>query len=131
MTLEERLCLARAGYSAQDIAQFEQGANFAKQEPKQEPKKAAEPAEPKQEPDKPAEPAEPKQEPDKPAEPVEPKQEPEKAPAWAVALEQSIKALTAAQQKANVKFDDMGEPQSVDQAALDALDKVYNGGKNK
>ena len=101
MTLEERLCLARAGYSAQDIAQFEHSANFAKQEP------------------------------EKPAEPAEPKQEPEKAPAWAVALEQSIKALTMAQQKANVKFDDMGEPQSVDQAALDALDKVYNGGKNK
>lgn len=114
MTLEERLCLARAGYSAQDIAQFEQSANFAKQEP-----------------DKPAEPAEPKQEPDKAAEPAEPKQEPEKAPAWAVALEQSIKALTMAQQKANVKFDDMGEPVSVDQAALDALDNVYNGGKNK
>lgn len=114
MTLEERLCLARAGYSAQDIAQFEQSANFAKQEP-----------------EKAAESAEPKQEPEKAAEPAEPKQEPEKAPAWAVALEQSIKALTMAQQKANVKFDDMGEPQSVDQAALDALDKVYNGGKNK
>lgn len=118
MTLEERLCLARAGYSAQDIAQFEQSANFAKQEPEK-------PAEPKKEPEKPVEP---KQEPEKP---VEPKQEPEKAPAWAVALEQSIKALTMAQQKANVKFDDMGEPVSVDQAALDALDKVYNGGKNK
>ena len=112
MTLEERLCLARAGYSAQDIAQFEQGANFTK-------------------PENPSEPAEPNQEPEKPAEPAEPKQEPEKAPAWAVALEQSIKALTMAQQKANVKFDDMGEPLSVDQAALDALDKVYNGGKNK
>lgn len=108
MTLEERLCLARAGYSAQDIAQFEQSANFAKQEPE----KAAEPTEPKQEPEKPA----------------EPKQEPEAAPAWAVALEQSIKALTMAQQKANVKFDDMGEPASVDKAALDALDKVFNGG---
>ena len=120
MTLEERLCLARAGYSAQDIAQFEQGADFTKPEP-EKPSEPAEPAEPKQEPQKPSE----------PAKPAEPKQEPEKAPAWAVALEQSIKALTAAQQKANVKFDDMGEPQSVDQAALDALDKVYNGGKNK
>ena len=114
MTLEERLCLARAGYSAQDIAQFEQSVNFTKQEQ-----------------EKPAEPTEPKQEQEKPVDPAEPKQEPEKAPAWAVALEQSIKALTMAQQKANVKFDDMGEPQSVDQAALDALDKVYNGGKNK
>lgn len=119
MTLEERLCLARAGYSAQDIAQFEQSANFSKQEPKQEQEKAAEPSEP----------AEPKQEPKKAAEPAEPAQDADKAPAWAVALEQSIKALTAAQQAHNVKFDDMGEPVSVEQAALDALDKVYNGGK--
>ena len=42
MTLEERLCLARAGYSAQDIAQFEQGANFAKQEPENKPTEPAE-----------------------------------------------------------------------------------------
>lgn len=118
MTLEERLCLARAGYSAKDIAQFEQGANFVKPEPENKP------TEPKQEPEN--KPTEPKQGPENnPTEPAE------KAPAWAVALEQSIKALTAAQQRANVKFDDMGEPASVDQAALDALDKVYNGGNNK
>lgn len=116
MTLEERLCLARAGYSAQDIAQFEQSEKFAKKEPEQ-------PATPAQEPEQPATPA---QEPEQPANPA---QGAEPAPAWAVALEQSIKALTAAQQAQNVKFDDMGEPVSVEQAALDALDKVYNGGK--
>lgn len=115
MTLDERLCLARAGYSAQDIAQFEQSENFAKKEPEQ-------PANPVQEAG--AEPE--KKESEQPANPA---QDADKMPAWAVALEQSIKALTAAQQARNVKFDDMGEPVSVEQAALDALDKVYNGGK--
>lgn len=115
MTLEERLCLARAGYSAQDIAQFEQSENFAKKEPE------GEPAEPEKELE-----GKPEKEPEQPANPA---QGADKMPAWAVALEKSIKALTAAQQAHNVKFDDMGEPVSVEQAALDALDKVYNGGK--
>lgn len=114
MTLEERLCLARAGYSAQDIAQFEQSENFVKKDPGQ-------PANPAQDPE-----VKPEKEPEQPANQA---QDAESAPAWAVALEQSIKALTAAQQARNVKFDDMGEPVSVEQAALDALDKVYNGGK--
>ena len=118
MTLDERLCLARAGYSARDIAQFEQGENFVKKEPENKP------TEPAKEPEgKPAEQKEPE------VKPAETAQDADKAPAWAVALEQSIKALTAAQQARNVKFDDMGEPVSVEQAALDALDNVYNGGK--
>ena len=123
MTLDERLCLARAGYSAQDIAQFEQGENFAKKEQEGKPAEAQE----KKEPVKPEvyEPTDPKDL----KEAVKEAAEADKAPAWAVALEQSIKALTAAQQARNVKFDDMGEPVSVEQAALDALDKVYNGGK--
>lgn len=119
MTLDERLCLARAGYSAQDIAQFEQGENFAKKEPEGKPAESAKEPEGK--------PAEPAKEPE--GKPAEPAQDADKAPAWAIALEQSIKALTAAQQAHNVKFDDMGEPVSVEQAALDALDNVYNGGK--
>lgn len=114
MTLDERLCLVRAGYSAQDIAQFEQSENFAKKEPEK-------PANPAQEPE-----VKPEKEPEQPANPA---QDADKMPAWAVALEQSIKALTTAQQARNVKFDDMGEPVSVEQVALDALDKVYNGGK--
>ena len=105
MTLQERLCLARAGYSAQDIAGFEQAENFGKQPP-------ADPPAPEQL-------------------PAEPPAQGENAPAWAVALEQSIKALTAAQQARNVKFDDMGEPASVDDTALKALHEYVNGGKTE
>lgn len=113
MTIEERLLFIRAGYSAQDIANFENADDFAKQEPKQEPAQ-----EPKQEPAQ------------------EPKQEPEKAPAndsepaWAKALAESIKTLTAATQAANRRFDDMGEPEQAVDKALDALKEIY-GGKTK
>ena len=117
MTLEERLLFIRAGYSAQDIANFEKADEFVKPEPKQEPTQ-----EPKQEPVQ-----EPKQ---------EPAQEPEKAPendsepAWAKALAESIKTLAAATQAANRRFDDMGEPEQAVDKALDALKEIY-GGKNK
>ena len=113
MTVEERLLFIRAGYSAQDIANFEKADEFVKPEPAQEPKQ--EPAQ------------EPKQ---------EPAQEPEKAPAsdsepaWAKALAESIKTLTSATQAANRRFDDMGEPEQVVDKALDALKEIY-GGKNK
>ena len=113
MTVEERLLFIRAGYSAQDIANFEKADEFVKQEPAQEPKQ--EPAQ------------EPKQ---------EPAQEPEKAPvndsepAWAKALAESIKTLTAATQAANRRFDDMGEPEQAVDKALDALKEIY-GGKTK
>ena len=113
MTVEERLLFIRAGYSAQDIANFEKADEFVKQEPKQEPKQ-----DPKQE----------------PAQDL--KQEPEKAPAsdsepaWAKALAESIKTLTAATQAANRRFDDMGEPEQVADKALDALKEIY-GGKTK
>ena len=113
MNIEERLLFIRAGYSAQDIANFEKADEFAKPEPKQEPA-----PEPKQEPA------------------PEPKQEPEKAPAndsepaWAKALAESIKTLTAATQAANRRFDDMGEPEQAVDKALDALKEIY-GGKTK
>lgn len=113
MTLQERLCLARAGYSAQDIAGFEQAENSGKQPP-------ADPPAPEQPPaDSPEQP------------PADPPAQGENAPAWAVALEQSIKALTAAQQARNVKFDDMGEPASVEDTALNALHEYVNGGKTE
>ena len=113
MTVEERLLFIRAGYSAQDIANFEKADEFVKPEPAQESKQ--EPAQ------------EPKQ---------EPAQEPEKAPAsdsepaWAKALAESIKTLTSATQAANRRFDDMGEPEQAVDKALDALKEIY-GGKNK
>lgn len=115
MTLQERLCLARAGYSAQDIAGFEQAENFGKQPPAGTPAPEQPPA------NTPA----PEQS------PADPPAQGEPAPAWAVALEQSIKALTAAQQAHNVKFDDMGAPASVDDTALKALHDYVNGGKNE
>ena len=105
MTLQELLCLARAGYSAQDIAGFEQAENPVKQPTADSPAPEQPPA-------------------DLPA-------QGENAPAWAVALEQSIKALTAAQQAQNIKFDDMGEPESVDDTALKALHEYVNGGKTE
>lgn len=113
MTLQERLCLARAGYSAQDIAGFEQAENSGKQLP------ADSPEQPPVDPPAPEQP------------PAEPPVQGENAPAWAVALEQSIKALTAAQQARNVKFDDMGEPASVEDSALKALHEYVNGGKTE
>ena len=100
MTVEERLLFIRAGYSAQDISNFEKADNFAKQPPEQKP------------------------------------EQPEKAPAndsepaWAKALAESIKTLTAATQAANRRFDDMGEPEQAVDKALDALKEIY-GGKSK
>ena len=112
MTVEERLLFIRAGYSAQDIANFEKADDFAKQKPEQAPEQ-------------------------KPEQPPEQKPEqPEKAPAndsepaWAKALAESIKTLTAATQAANRRFDDMGEPEQAVDKALDALKEIY-GGKSK
>ena len=105
MTVEERLLFIRAGYSAQDIANFENAENFAKPEPEQKPEQA-----PEQKP--------------------EPEQKPDGfEPAWAKALAESIKTLTAATQAANRRFDDMGEPEQVADKALEALKNIY-GGKN-
>ena len=105
MTVEERLLFIRAGYSAQDISNFEKAEEFAKPEPEQKPEQA-----PEQKP-------EPEQEPD------------DSEPAWAKALAESIKTLTAATQAANRRFDDMGEPAQVADKALEALKNIY-GGKN-
>ena len=108
MTVEERLLFIRAGYSAQDIANFENAESSAKPEQEQKPEQAPE---------------------------QKPEQEPENThvddsePAWAKALAESIKTLTAATQAANRRFDDMGEPEQVADKALEALKNIY-GGKN-
>ena len=107
MTVEERLLFIRAGYSAQDIANFENADNFAKPEQEQKPEQA-----PEQKPEQ-----APEQKPD------------DSEPAWAKALAESIKTLTAATQAANRRFDDMGEPEQVADKALEALKNIY-GGKN-
>ena len=46
MTLEERLCLARAGYSAQDIAGFEEAQGFAQTDQQQAQQQAQQPDKP-------------------------------------------------------------------------------------
>ena len=113
MTVEERLLFIRAGYSAQDISNFEKAEEFAKPEPEQKPEQA-----PEQKPEQ------------APEQKPEPEQEPDDSePAWAKALAESIKTLTAATQAANRRFDDMGEPAQVADKALEALKNIY-GGKN-
>ena len=107
MTVEERLLFIRAGYSALDIANFEKAEEFAKPEQEQKPEQA------------------PEQKPEQAEKPSAGDSE----PAWAKALAESIKTLTAATQAANRRFDDMGEPAQVADKALDALKNIY-GGKN-
>jgi len=120
MTVEERLLFIRAGYSAQDIANFEKAEEFAKPEPEQKPEQA-----PEQKPEQ-----APEQAPEQKPEQV-PEQKPDDSePAWAKALAESIKTLTAATQAANRRFDDMGEPEQAVDKALDALKEIY-GGKTK
>ena len=131
MTVEERLLFIRAGYSAQDIANFEKADYFAKQKPEQAPEQKPEQA-PEQKPEQ-----APEQKPEQaPEQPEQAPEQPEKAsvsdvePAWAKALAESIKTLTAATQAANRRLDDMGEPEQAVDKALDALKEIY-GGKTK
>ena len=104
MTIEQRLEFIRAGYSAADIREFEQAADFAHEEP-------AEPAH-----EEPAEPAH--------VEPTEPA-----APAWATALQASIDKLTAATQRSNVLFDDMGGEVDRQTKATNAMGEYLTGKK--
>ena len=112
MTLEERLCLARAGYSAQDIAGFEAAQNFSDPVPAPDPAPASDPA---------------------------PAPQPEK-PIWAAALEKSISDLAKVMQASNIQFVDMGDPETPSQQAEQALatyitgaqpEKAKTGGKRK
>lgn len=120
MTVEERLLFIRAGYSAQDISNFEKADDFAKQKPEQPPEQKSE-QKPEQKPEQPPE-----------QKPEQPEKAPanDSEPAWAKALAESIKTLTAATQAANRRFDDMGEPERVADKALEALNEIY-GGKTK
>ena len=119
MTVEERLLFIRAGYSAQDIAGFE----AAESAPDPKPAPAAEPA--------PAPAAEPAPAPD-PAPAPAPDPAPAPAPtaempAWAVALQKSLDDLTKATQVANARFDDMGDPLTIQQEAENALAEYLTG----
>ena len=101
MTILERLCFIRAGYSAQDIAAFE----------------AAEPAtDPATADDPPADPA--------PADDPSPAEE---MPAWAKALKASLDEVKKTMQSDNRRFDDMGDDDSIEDVAENALAKYITG----
>ena len=106
MTLEDRLLFLRAGYSAQDIACFE-AAEAPAPAPEAAPASAPEAA---------------------PALAPDPAPAPDPAiPAWAAALQKSIEDLTRATQATNARFDDMGDPLTVQQEAENALAEYLTG----
>lgn len=109
MTIEQRLEFIRAGYSAADIREFEAAQDFADPAPVEE---HADPA--------------PAEEHTDPA-PAEEHTDP--APAWATALQASIDKLTAATQRANVLFDDMGAEADRETKADAALGQYITGKK--
>lgn len=125
MTVEERLLFIRAGYSAQDIAGFEAAETSTDPAPAADPKPAPA-ADPK-----PAPAADPKPAPvSDPAPAADPKPAPAPAaemPAWAVALQKSLEDLTRATQAANARFDDMGDPLTMQQEAENALAEYLTG----
>ena len=108
LTIEDRLCFIRAGYSAQDIARFEAAETAA------EPAQAAEPA-PATDPAPAPAPAE------------DPAPAPAPAPAWAVALNNTLSDLRKAIQDGNARYDDMGDDTDVHDAADAALQQYITG----
>ena len=111
MTVEERLLFIRAGYSAQDIAGFEAAETAADPAPAP----AADPA--------PAPATDPA-----PAPATDPAPAPsQEMPAWAAALQKSLDDLTKATQAANARYDDMGDPLTIQQEAENALAEYLTG----
>ena len=121
MTIEERLCFIRAGYSAQDIAAFEAAESKPAADPADDP--AADQA------DDPA--ADPAPADDPAADPAEdPADDPapaEDIPAWAKALKASLDEVKKTIQSDNRRFDDMGDDDSIEDAAENALAKYITG----
>ena len=115
MTIEERLCFIRAGYSAQDIAAFEAAEPAANPTSTDDPKPASDPA-PADDP--------------KPASDPVPADDPtpaEEIPAWAKALKASLDEVKQTMQSDNRRFDDMGDDDSIEDAAENALAKYITG----
>lgn len=110
MTIDERLQFIRAGYSAQDIARFEEAERFAGPDPAPDPAPDPEPA-----PDPDPAPA--------PA--------PEAVPAWAAALERSINELNKTVQYQNTHFLEMGPAPDPINEGDEALKNYMTGGKKK
>lgn len=113
MTIQERLCFIRAGYSAQDIAAFE----AAEEKPADVPAPAGDLA------DGPTPAIDPAPA-DKPASDPAPAEE---MPVWAKALKDSLDEVRATMQSDNRRFEDMGDDDSIENAAENALAKYITG----
>ena len=124
MTIDEFLQFIRAGYSALDIARFEEAGRFAGSDP--DPASDPEPAPaPAPVPDPAPAPA-PAPVPDPAPAPA-----PDPVPAWAAALEKSINELNKTVQYQNTHFLEMGpEPDPITEGD-EALKNYMNGGKKK
>ena len=121
MTIEERLCFIRAGYSAQDIAAFEAAEGKPAADPADDPKPASDPA--------PADDPKPASDPT-PADDPKPASDPapaEDMPVWAKALKASLDEVKKTMQSDNRRFDDMGDDDSIEDAAENALAKYITG----
>lgn len=117
MTIQERLCFIRAGYSAQDIAAFE----AAEEKPADDPTPADDPA-PADDPTPADDPA--------PADDPKPAADPapaEEMPAWAKALKASLDEVKKTIQADNRRSEDMGDDDSIEDAAENALAKYITG----
>ena len=106
MTIEERLCFIRAGYSAQDIANFEASENDPTPDPQ--------PNDPTPDP-KPNDPA------------PDPQPNDDNTPAWVTALNNTLDELRRTIQAGNVRFDDMGDDTDVIDSAEAALQQYLTG----
>ena len=116
MTIDERLQFIRAGYSAQDIARFEEAERFAGPDPVPAPDPAPDP-EPASDP--------------APAPDPTPAPAPDPVPAWVAALERSIQELNKTMQYQNTHFLDMGpDPDPINEGD-EALKNYMTGGKKK
>lgn len=111
MTIEERLCFIRAGYSAQDIANFEAAENDSTPDPK--------PNDPTPDPKS----NDPAPQPNDPA----PQPNDDNTPAWVTALNNTLDELRRTIQAGNVRFDDMGDDTDVIDSADAALQQYLTG----
>ena len=107
MTIQERLEFIRAGYSRDEIAEFERGAQDQEHGAQDQERDAQEKA------------------PD-----TLPNDQESGTPAWANALKASIDALTKVAQTRNALLDDMGDATDTATKAQDAL-ATYLTGKGK
>lgn len=121
MTIEERLCFIRAGYSAQDIANFEAAENDPAPQPN-DPILAPQPN------DTTPTPAPQPNDPIPAPQPNDTTQTPvEQAPAWVTALNNTLDELRRTIQAGNVRFDDMGDDTDVIDSAEEALQQYLTG----